>query len=320
MPSSAPTARTAARSVESARAACPTPPPRTAAPTRRAATARTVRSARGAAARKPRRLRRPRRFPSHLLHRRPGRRTRRALPEPAAAARRRRPSPIPSRSNTPAPADVPPPPAPPVEDVNFEALSPTGMSPARRPSIGPQVWSLHTAPPPLDPVLPAPPPPTPRPTALPAEPQAAPARRSAGTARTRSTSRPRHSTRPTRRCPATCRRRRTAFRTWPARTTCRRAPPWMRGAADLAQPNVRYLKELWHAIQNQDITRQGRAAGADPAPLTTPAPGERQRPVGPAPGAEVPPPLPPDPAAAAAAGHRVRRRAASWTRRWRRRL
>ena len=49
-------------------------------------------------------------------------------------------------------------------------------------------------------------------------------------------------------------------RTWPARTTCRRAPRWIRARCRRRGPNVRYLKELWHAIQTQDITRQGRAA------------------------------------------------------------
>ena len=58
--------------------------------------------------------------------------------------------------------------------------------------------------------------------------------------------------------------------------------------------NVTYLKELWHAIQTQDITGKDALLALTQRPLTTPAPENAQRPgVAPAPGAEVLPPLPP---------------------------
>ena len=47
---------------------------------------------------------------------------------------------------------------------------------------------------------------------------------------------------------------RTASRTWRARTTCRRAPRWIRCATDGDGPNVSYLKDLWQAIQTHDIS------------------------------------------------------------------
>ena len=50
-------------------------------------------------------------------------------------------------------------------------------------------------------------------------------------------------------------------------------------------PNVTYLKELWHAIQTQEITGQGALLALTQRPLTTPdAPGgpPPNLPVGPA--------------------------------------
>ena len=73
--------------------------------------------------------------------------------------------------------------------------------------------------------------------------------------------------------------------------------------------NVTYLKELWHAIQTQDITGKDALLALTQRPMSTPEPGSENLntpgiapgPVGdvpPAPlGAEVPPaPLPVDPA------------------------
>jgi resuscitation-promoting factor RpfA len=61
-------------------------------------------------------------------------------------------------------------------------------------------------------------------------------------------------------------------------------------------PNVGYLKELWHAIQTQDITGKDALLALTQRPLTTPVPANVNGPgPAPAPGAEVLPPLPPDP-------------------------
>ena len=239
----------------------------------------------------------------------------------------------------PAPADVPPPPAPPVEDVNFEALTPDWDVAGAGLVDGPQIWSLHTAPPPLDPVLPAPPPlpgpPLADPLAAPpqADPQAAPPLADPLAA--------------------------------PPQADPQAAPPQADPLAQLNavdipapafdaanqamsgempappdgiphlvspenlpmgttmdasvipnsnQPNVTYLKELWHAIQTQDITGSDALLALTQRPLTTPVPESIQGPpLAPgtevlpaatpgtevlpplAPGTEVPPPLPPAP-------------------------
>ena len=52
------------------------------------------------------------------------------------------------------------------------------------------------------------------------------------------------------------------------------------------QPNVTYLKELWHAIQTQDITGSDALLALTQRPLTTPAPETCQGPAA-APGTEV---------------------------------
>jgi hypothetical protein len=62
-------------------------------------------------------------------------------------------------------------------------------------------------------------------------------------------------------------------------------------------PNVTYLKELWHAIQTQDVTGKDALLALTQRPLTTPAPDNVNGPgPAPGPGAEVAP-LPVDPAA-----------------------
>ena len=70
------------------------------------------------------------------------------------------------------------------------------------------------------------------------------------------------------------------------------------GALPAQGPNVTYLKELWHAIQTQDVTGKDALLALTQRPLTTPAQENVNGP-GPAPGAEVPPPLPAGPGAAA---------------------
>ena len=62
-------------------------------------------------------------------------------------------------------------------------------------------------------------------------------------------------------------------------------------------PNVTYLKELWHAIQTQDVTGKDALLALTQRPLTTPAPDNVNGPgPAPGPGADVAP-LPVDPAA-----------------------
>ncbi|MBY0289015.1 MAG: transglycosylase family protein [Mycobacteriaceae bacterium] len=94
-----------------------------------------------------------------------------------------------------------------------------------------------------------------------------------------------------------------------------------RGAVTTDSPNVSYLKEIWHAIQTQDVTGKDALLALTQRPLTTPdratgqvpnlpgqlppdpalapppppapAPGLPAPPAPPAPGAPLPPPLPP---------------------------
>jgi resuscitation-promoting factor RpfA len=187
----------------------------------------------------------------------------------------------------PAPVEAPPPPA---EEVSFEALTPDwdvvqgGPAPDQ-----PQVWALHTAPPaaplPLDPVGPAPPPPPPGAAPPAGDPLAplnavdipAPAFDAANQAMTEGMPVP----------PEGVPHLASPENLPPGSTTDPSALP-----ADSA--NVTYLKELWHAIQTQEITGKDALLALTQRPMTTPdPPGNVQGP--PAPGAEVPPPLPPAP-------------------------
>jgi resuscitation-promoting factor RpfA len=177
----------------------------------------------------------------------------------------------------------PAPDAPPVEDPNLEALAPN-WDVGDAPAAGPEVWALHTAPLPLDPVLPGPPAdaaaaPAPDPLApLNAVDIPAPAFDAANQAVTGELPTPPEGI-PHLASPDNL----------PTGTT-------MDGSSLPAQrPNVTYLHELWHAIQTQDITGKGALLALTQRPLTTPAPENVNGP-GPAPGAEVPPPLPSDPA------------------------
>ena len=191
---------------------------------------------------------------------------------------------------------------PPVEDVYLEAFAPDWDVAEGAPVEGPQVWSLHTAPPPLDPVLPAPP--TAHPAGRPAgrtqraaDPLAAapapdplaplnavdipaPAFDAANQAISGEIPAP----------PAEV----------PHLVSPENLPPGatMDPTALPAQSdNVTYLKEIWHAIQTQDITGKGALLALTQRPLTTPAPENVNGPGGGlGPVAEVPPPLPADPA------------------------
>ena len=205
----------------------------------------------------------------------------------------------------PAPVDVPPP-APPVEDVLLEAFAPDWDVAEGAPVEGPQVWSLHTAPLPLDPVLPAPPadplaaPPAdplaaaPAPDPLAAAPAPdplaplnavdipAPAFDAANQAISGEIPAP----------PAEV----------PHLVSPENLPPGATmdpNALPAQSDNVTYLKEIWHAIQTQDITGKGALLALTQRPLTTPAPENVNGPGGGlGPVAEVSPSLPPDPALA----------------------
>ena len=65
-------------------------------------------------------------------------------------------------------------------------------------------------------------------------------------------------------------------------------------------PNVSYLKDLWHAVQTQDIRARTRCSALTQRPLTTPYP-ENVNGTGPAPAVGSPRRSAPDPAAPAPA-------------------
>ncbi len=239
-------------------------------------------------------------------------------------------APLPDAPPPPAP-ELPPPPAP--EAVDVVAVDPSAMPTtpvlldnphpdaetnvvtaslsqpapdwdvAAAPADGPQVWSLHTAPLPLEPAPVIPPGPEPGPAPAPgADPLAmvnsvdipAPAFDAANQAISGEV-------------PAA-----------PAEIPHLASPENLptgttmdEGALPAQSPNVTYLKDLWHAIQTQDVTGKDALLALTQRPLTTPAPeningpgpGIAPGPVGdvpPAPlGAEVPIPDPGAPVPAA---------------------
>jgi resuscitation-promoting factor RpfA len=227
------------------------------------------------------------------------------------------PAPLPEAPPPPAPApelpppaapeiqavafDAPPPEAPPapapVEDVYLEAFEAfaSDWDVAEDAAVeGPQVWSLHTAPPPLDPVLPGEPLPPGPPQADPLaaapapDPLAplnavdipAPAFDAANQAISGEIPAP----------PAEV----------PHLVSPENLPPGATmdpNALPAQSDNVTYLKEIWHAIQTQDITGKGALLALTQRPLTTPAPENVNGPGGGlGPVAEVPPPPAADPA------------------------
>ena len=195
----------------------------------------------------------------------------------------------------PAPVDVPPL-APPVEEVSFEAAG-ADWDVTEAFADGPQIWALHNAPLPQEPVLPPGPPPGPAPAdplaaPAPADPLAplnavdvpAPAFDAANQAISGEM--------PT--LPAEV----------PHLVSPENLPPGATmdpGAVPSQSANVGYLKELWHAIQTQDITGKDALLALTQRPLSTPDP-ENLNGGAPIQGAEVVPgaevaPLP-DPGAA----------------------
>ncbi|OBB02590.1 transglycosylase [Mycobacteriaceae bacterium 1482268.1] len=181
----------------------------------------------------------------------------------------------------PAPVEVPP--AAPLDDVNLAAPAPDWDFAPEAPADGPQEWSLHMAPMPLEPAAPVSPGPAPALAAPAGDPLAAlnsvdipqPAFDAANQAMTGD-------------LPVT-----------PAEIPHLASPNNLapgytmdEGTLPAQGPNVGYLKELWHAIQTQDITGKDALLALSQRPLTTPAPENVN---GPNPGAAVAPaPLPAD--------------------------
>lgn len=219
-----------------------------------------------------------------------------AAPLPPAAPPPPPPAPMPPPPPAPAPIDalaapVPPPPppvdplappAPPAPPIAAQPVANWDVAPeAPAPGEQPQLWSL-SADAPLQPAPPLPPVPAPAPPAPPApealaapsvDPLAAPAPAPEGTP---------HLITPENLPPGT-----TTDRTQVASDS----------------PNVSYLKEIWHAIQTQEITGKDALLALTQRPLTTPdAPGGTApnlvgapgapAPVPPPAGAPVPPPPP----------------------------
>lgn len=229
-------------------------------------------------------------------------------------------APLPEAPPPPPPApELPPPPAP--EAVDVVAIEPSAMPTqpvlldtphpdaeaqivnasleqpapdwdvAEAPADGPQQWALHTAPLPLEPAPPVPPAPAPAAPAPGApDPLAVvnsvdipqPAFDAANQAMTGE-------------LPAV-----------PAEIPHLASPENLPPGATLdpvaagdESPNVTYLKDLWHAIQTQDITGKDALLALTQRPLTTRGPENLNTPgVPPAPAAEVPPaPGAPAPAA-----------------------
>ncbi|RDH78922.1 transglycosylase [Mycolicibacterium moriokaense] len=205
--------------------------------------------------------------------------------------------------DTPAPADLPPapvdapppppvdaPPPAPVEDVSLTAAPAPDWDVSNGPADPRPIWSLHTAPAPLEPAPAIPPAPAP-PLAAPAP---APAADPMGALNSVDIPQPvfdAANQATTGEIPAV-----------PAEIPHLASPEnlptgtTMDASALPAQsPNVTYLKELWHAIQTQDITGKDALLALTQRPLTTPAPENVNGP-GPAPldpGAPVPPPADP---------------------------
>ncbi len=188
-----------------------------------------------------------------------------------------------------------------VVDASLEQPAPDWDVAPDAPADGPQEWSLHMAPPPLEPA-----PPVPAPAPAPVDTLAAPAPDPLALANSVDIPAPAFDAANqavTGDLPVTPAEipHLTSPENLPSGTTMDETALPARG------PNVTYLKDLWHAIQTQDVTGKGALLALTQRPLTTPAqenvngPGMAPGPVGdvpPAPlGAEVSPaPLPGDPA------------------------
>ncbi|HTM84785.1 MAG TPA: transglycosylase family protein [Mycobacterium sp.] len=167
--------------------------------------------------------------------------------------------------DAPLPADAPPPPAPPVEETVVTAAS---WDHAAAPVDQPQTWALHPgAPLPLEPVLPpAPPAPEPAAVAAPApDPLAplngveipAPVFDAANQAITEGVPP----------VPAEGVPHLASPQNLPPGTTT--SPAQTPGQS----PNVTYLREIWHAIQTQDVSGKDALLALTQRPLTTAPPG-----------------------------------------------
>ncbi|ULE35346.1 transglycosylase family protein [Mycobacterium sp. IDR2000157661] len=205
----------------------------------------------------------PRRCPSPRLRLR----LRRHCLPAAARTGRRAGRPVP-----PPPAPVDPPPAPPIDAQPVTHWDVAEAAPA--PGDQPQLWALPVDAP-LQPAPPLPPGPQapPAPPAPPAPGAPAPAVDALAAPAPGSDATP-HLVSP---------------QNLPPGTTVDRA------AVAGESPNVSYLKEIWHAIQTQDITGKDALLALTQRPLTTPdAPGG-QAPI--LPGEPAPAPAPPPPGA-----------------------
>jgi resuscitation-promoting factor RpfA len=220
----------------------------------------------------------------------------------------------------PPPPDLPPPPAPDVQTVGYDASQmpdtpplldtplPDQAPPANivnasleqpapdwdvnnAPADGPQVWALHTAPLPLDPMLPPPGP-------APVDPlAAAPAPAPDALAPLNAVDIP---------APAFDAANQVASGQIPDGMQHLSSPEnlpqgYTTDESELPaqSPNVTYLKDLWHAIQTQDISGKDALLALTQRPLTTPAQenvnGAGLGPsLGPAPVADAAAPLPGD--------------------------
>jgi resuscitation-promoting factor RpfA len=192
---------------------------------------------------------------------------------------------VPVLLDTPLPDAAPPPAEALVVNASLEQPAPD-WDVAQAPAEGPEVWSLHMAPLPLEPAPPGPPAPAPPLAAPGPDPMAAlnsvdipaPAFDAANQAMTGEmpavpTEIP-HLASP---------------ENLPTGTTMDA------GTLPTQGPNVTYLKELWHAIQTQEVTGKDALLALTQRPLTTPAPENVNGPgmaPGPAPGAELPLPDP----------------------------
>ena len=94
----------------------------------------------------------------------------------------------------------------------------------------------------------------------------------------------------------TCPPRPTAFRTSPAPTPCRRVRRWIRRVRATKAPNVSYLKDLWQAVQNHEISgKEALIMGIAQRGMNTPYPDQAPGPnvpTSPADPALAPPPPP----------------------------
>lgn len=218
-------------------------------------------------------------------------------PPPDAVAPLDAPVDVPQDAPVDAPVDAPPqdaPPAPAVEAADWDA-TPQGPAPADQP----QAWALHGAPLPLDPALPAPPPPLPAPDDAAPAPMAAPAPDPLAPLNGANIPAPDAANQAvTDGVPAV-----------PPNGTPHLAspdalPPGSTldpAAAGTDGPNTSYLKDLWQAVQNHDISgKDALLMGLAQRGMNTPYPDQAGGPNVPvAPGD---PALPPAPGAPGAPG------------------